>query len=71
MNVAIGAFMLTLLLIPAISLRLALYRHRYLKEMLHTLSVMDTMWLFIIVPVMTHTILLTGFHLLDYEVNMI
>lgn len=61
--------MLTLLFIPAISLRLALQRQRHLKQFVQTFSVTDTIWLFITVPVITHVILLTTIYLLGYEVK--
>lgn len=58
MNIAIGAFLITLLFIPAISFRLALNNHRQLKELLGALTITDTIWLFILVPICTHLILL-------------
>jgi hypothetical protein len=58
MNIAIGAFLITLLFIPAISFRLALNNHRQLKELLGALSITDTIWLFILVPICTHLVLL-------------
>lgn len=58
MNIAIGAFLITLLFIPAISFRLALNYHRQLKELLGALSITDTILLFILVPICTHILLL-------------
>jgi hypothetical protein len=58
MNIAIGAFLITLLFIPAISFRLALNYHRQLKELLGALTITDTILLFILVPICTHIVLL-------------
>jgi hypothetical protein len=58
MNIAIGAFLITLLFIPAISFRLALNYHRQLRELLGALSITDTILLFILVPICTHILLL-------------
>lgn len=58
MNIATGAFLITLLFIPAISFRLALNYHRQLKELLGALTITDTILLFILVPICTHILLL-------------
>jgi hypothetical protein len=58
MNIAIGAFLITLLFIPAISFRLALNHHRQLRELLGALTITDTILLFILVPICTHILLL-------------
>ncbi|GAA3930147.1 hypothetical protein GO495_07310 [Chitinophaga oryziterrae] len=69
MNIAIGAFLITLLFIPAISFRLALNNHRQLKELLGALSITDTIWLFILVPICTHLVLLPIIYLLGIQVK--
>jgi hypothetical protein len=69
MNIAIGAFLITLLFIPAISFRLALNNHRQLKELLGALSITDTIWLFILVPICTHLVLLPIIYLLGVQVK--
>ncbi|SFD76819.1 hypothetical protein SAMN05518672_103142 [Chitinophaga sp. CF118] len=77
MNIAIGAFLITLLFIPAISFRLALNYHRQLKELLGALTITDTILLFILVPICTHILLLPiiyqcGFHVkYDLILNII
>lgn len=48
MNVALGAFMLTLLFLPAVSFRLAINRLENLKGLLFTLSITDSIWVFTI-----------------------
>jgi len=69
MNIAIGAFLITLLFIPAISFRLALNNHRQLKELLGALSITDTIWLFILVPICTHLVLLPIIYLSGIEIK--
>lgn len=69
MNIAIGAFLLTLLFIPAISFRLALNNHRQLKELLGALTITDTIWLFILVPICTHLVLLPTIYLCGIEIK--
>ena len=54
MNLALGAFILTLLFLPAISFILAVNRLENLKGLLSTLSITDSIWVFTIVPIVTH-----------------
>lgn len=58
MNVALGAFILTLLFLPAVSYRLAVNRQDNLKELLSSFSLTDSVWVFSIVPIIIHIILI-------------
>lgn len=58
MNLALGAFILTLLFLPAITFRLAVNRLENLKGLLSILSITDSIWVFTIIPIITHAGLL-------------
>lgn len=71
MNVALGAFILTLLFLPAVSYRLAINRQDNLKELLSTFSITDSVWVFSIIPIIIHImlislLLLTG-HVIKFD----
>lgn len=61
MNLALGAFILTLLFLPAVSFRLAVNRLENLKGLLSGLSITDSIWVFTIVPIVIHAVLLLFF----------
>lgn len=69
MNLALGAFILTLLFLPAVSFRLAVNRLENLKGLLSTLSITDSIWVFTIVPIVIHAVLLVIFGLLGIVVK--
>ncbi|RFM27877.1 hypothetical protein [Deminuibacter soli] len=58
MNIALGAFILTLLFLPAISFRMSVNREENLKELLGTLSFTDSIWVFSLIPIFIHVLLL-------------
>lgn len=59
MNVALGAFILTLLFLPAVSYRLAINRQDNLRELLSTFSITDSVWVFSVIPIIIHIILIS------------
>lgn len=69
MNIALGAFILTLLFLPAVSYRLAINRQENLKELLSTFSLTDSIWVFSIVPILIHIILVPILVLSGLEVK--
>lgn len=54
MNIALGALILVLLILPAISFRFGVNRSPELKELLATISITDSFWVFLIVPIIIH-----------------
>jgi hypothetical protein len=70
MNVALGAFMLTLLFLPAVSFRLAINRLENLKGLLSTLSITDSIWVFTIIPIMIHLMLIIILRSLNYIIKL-
>lgn len=69
MNIALGAFILTLLFLPAVSYRLAINREENLKELLSTFSLTDSIWVFSIAPIFIHVIMLGCMLLAGSEVK--
>ncbi|SFO02005.1 hypothetical protein SAMN05428949_4153 [Chitinophaga sp. YR627] len=69
MNLALGAFILTLLFLPAISFRLAVNRLENLKGLLSALSITDSIWVFTVVPIFIHIIILLCFCLFNVTVK--
>ena len=59
MNVALSAFILTLLFLPAVSYRLAINRQENLKELLSTFSITDSVWVFSVIPIVIHILLIS------------
>ena len=59
MNVALSAFILTLLFLPAVSYRLAINRQDNLKELLSTFSITDSVWVFSVVPIIIHILFIS------------
>jgi hypothetical protein len=57
MNLALGAIILTLLFLPAVSFRIAVNRLENLKGLLSALSVTDSIWVFTIIPLIIHALL--------------
>jgi hypothetical protein len=57
MNLALGAIILTLLFLPAISFRIAVNRLENLKGLLTTLSIIDSIWVFTVIPIIIHALL--------------
>ena len=69
MNVALGAFILTLLFLPAVSYRLAINRQDNLKELLSTFSITDSVWVFSVVPIIIHILLISCLLLTKHTVQ--
>jgi hypothetical protein len=53
-NIALGAIILVLLILPAISFRFGVNRSSELKELIATISITDSFWVFLIIPVLIH-----------------
>jgi hypothetical protein len=66
-NIASGALILVLLIFPAVSFRFAINRSAQLKELVGTLSIPDTFWAFLFVPVCIHGIVLSVIHFFLYR----
>lgn len=69
MNIALGAFILTLLFLPAISFRMSVNREDNLKELLATLSFTDSIWVFSLIPIVLHVLLLCVLFVLGLQVK--
>ncbi len=69
MNVALGAFILTLLFLPAVSYRLAINRQDNLKELLSTFSITDSVWVFSVIPIIIHILLISFLTLTKHTIN--
>lgn len=69
MNIALGAFILTLLFLPSITFRFAINRYDQLKELLGSFSVTDSIWVFSIIPILIHVIELSVIYLFGYQVK--
>ncbi|MFM7857607.1 MAG: hypothetical protein ACKO96_38230, partial [Flammeovirgaceae bacterium] len=69
MNIALGAFILTLLFLPSITFRFAINRNDQLKELLGSFSVTDSIWVFSIIPIVIHIIELSVIYIFGYQVK--
>lgn len=69
MNIALGAFILTLLFLPAISFRMAINREENLKELLSSLTFTDSIWVFSLIPILIHVGLLGLLTVLHVQVK--
>lgn len=54
MNIALGALILVLLILPAISFRFGVNRSSELKELIATISITDSFWVFLTIPIIIH-----------------
>lgn len=69
MNLALGAFILTLLFLPAVSFRLAINRQENLRGLLNTFSLTDTIWVFSMVPIVLHVLLIGFIFFIGYDIK--
>ena len=69
MNIALGALIIILLLIPAITFKFAIRSNSELRELTSTNSLADALWLLIIVPLCIHLVLLFSLELLGFEIR--
>lgn len=69
MNIALGALIIVLLLLPAISFKFGTRRNVELNELLEAQSVTDAFWAFLFVPVLINLLLLPILHKLHYHLN--
>jgi len=66
-NIALGALILALLLFPAIAFRFAINKSAQLKELVGTLSITDSFWAFLFVPLLIHGSAMSFIQLFMYK----
>lgn len=69
MNIALGALILVLLILPTISFRFAINRNPTLKELVDTISIPDSFWAFLFIPLLIHTAGIFIAHFLFAEIR--
>jgi hypothetical protein len=68
-NIALGALILVLLILPTISFRFAINRNPILKELVDTISIPDSFWAFLFIPLLIHTAGIFIAHFLFAEIR--
>jgi hypothetical protein len=63
-NIALGALILALLIFPAISFRFAINKSSQLKELVGTISITDSFWAFLFIPIFIHGFIISVIHFL-------
>ncbi len=69
MNIALGALILILLLLPAISFKFGIRQNTDLGELLETQSITDSFWAFLFIPIFINIITLSFVHYFFGEIK--